>query len=400
MSQTALETIRGVLTQVAPVPVGIDTNRFLLWEARGKFSYAQIRAFVGASIQALNEDTVMAWGDMISLTPEQTVWYMNGGAVTPADVTMGRSRPTLVFGNNASHMIDLRVWALALGGDGRTFEDMTESQLQGSIIGLVTALRDQFDYDLLTRFFSNSDVAIGTTGNGWSVGFCNGSPNAGSGGPKYAPPKYNGQTFYEDHNHYLAVNSAATNPATNANYTYGDGISLIAALVGEHGMPMNAQFKIEVAEADVDTIQRDIRYVLPVADINIDRGGITTGNIYFEESAVGSMPASGGRYVGSVNTKYGFGRLFSNPRIPTGYAGLYRPGPAFAENNALRVRYRPSTGFGCKITEIPDETTTFPVKEIDCEMEYGVSCGSNRFAGAAMQFGSGVVSYTAPTIAL
>lgn len=396
MTQTALESIRGVLTQIAPLPTGIDPARLALWEARGKFSYEQVRATLGASIQALNEERAMAWGDLMTLTPEMSMWYMNGGAVQAAEITMGKSRPPLVFGNNASHMIDLKVWSLGIGGDGRTFEDMTESQLIGSIVGLVTALRDAFDQQLINRAFSSTDNLLGTSG--YDVPFCNASPLAGSGGPFYAPPKWNGKVFYEDHQHFVGVNSSSSNPATGANYTYGDGLSQLAALVGEHGLPMATYFKVFASEADVDLIQRDLRYVMPVDNINVDRGGLTTGNIYYEQGVIGSTPNSGGRYVGSVNSSYGFGRIYSIPRIPTGYAFLYRPGAPFAQNNALAVRYRPSTGWGVLLKEIPDFNTTFPIKEIDVEDEYGISCGPNRFAGACMRFGAGISSYTNPTI--
>jgi hypothetical protein len=333
---------------------------------------------------------------MITITPEQAMWYMNGGAIQPVEVTMGKSRPSGVTGVNASHMIDLKVYSLAFGGDARTLEDMTESQLVGGVMGLVTAFRDQYDQLLLNRAFSSTENLLGT--NGYDVPFCNASPNGGSGGPKFAPPKYNGKVFYEDHQHYVGVNSSSTNPATGSAYTFGDGVSTLAGLVGEHGLPMATYFKVLVAEADVDLIQRDLRYVLPVDNINVDRGGLTSGNIYYEQGQVGATPASGGRYIGSVNTSYGFGRMFSIPRIPTAYAFLYRPGAPFAANNALAVRYRPSTGYGCLIKEIPDFNTTFPIKEIDVEDEFGISCGPNRFAGAAMKFGAGFSTYTDPTI--
>lgn len=396
MTQTALETIRGVLTQIAPLPPGIDANRLAIWEQRGKFSYEQVRATLGASMQALNEERAMAWGDLIALTVEQAVTYMNGGAVTPVDVTMGKSRPSSVVGNYAGHMVDLRVYQLSTAGDARTLEDMTEAQLIGTIVGLCTGMRDQFDQLVINRMFSSAENLLGT--NGYDVGWCDASPNAGTGGPKYAPPKYNGQVFYEDHQHYVGVNSSASNPATSQNYTYGDGLSIIAAKIGEHGLPMATYFKAYVSEADVDLIQTQGRYVLPVDNINVDRGGLTSGNIYYEQGVVGAVPQSGGRYVGSVNTSYGFGRLFAIPRIPAGYASVYRPGTPFAANNSIMVRYRASTGFGVKLEEIPDYNTTFPIKEVDVTDEYGISCGSNRFAGSAMQFGSGVTTYSDPAI--
>lgn len=391
MTQTALETLRGVMTHIAPVPPGIDPARLVLWDQRGKFSYEYVRSVIGASIQALNEERALAWGDLIALTAEQSVWYMNGGSVQPAEITMGASRPPLVTGNNAGHMIDLQVWGLAFGGTTRILEDMTESQLIGGVVGLATALRDRFDYSILNRALSNSEILLGSTG--YSVGFCDGSPNAGSGGPKYAPPKWNGKTFYEDHNHYLFYNSSAGK-------TFDDAVVGAAFTVAEHGLPINTDFKVYVSEADVTTWRNLANYVMPVVNVSPDRGGLTSGNIFYEGGSVGPIPASGGRYIGSYNTAYGFGQLYATPRIPTGYGLLYRPGPAFAANNALAVRYRQSTGYGVRINEIPDYNTTFPVREIDVEDEFGVSAGKNRYAGSAFFLGAGAVAYVNPTIAL
>lgn len=390
MTQNALESLRGVMTQIAPVPPGIDPARLVLWEQRGKFSYEQVRAIIGANIQALNEERALAWGDMTALTAESAVWYMNGGAVEPVNITMGRSRPPLVRGNNAGHSIDLQVWSLAFGGSARDFEDMTESQLVGGVMGLVTALRDRYDFSILTRALNSTEISLGSSG--YSVGFCDGSPNAGSGGPAYAPPKWNGKTFYEDHNHYIAVNSAS--------YSLADAIEQVAFTVAEHGLPLNTDFKIYVSEADVTLYRALANYVMPVNNVSPDRGGLTSGNIFYEGGSVGPIPASGGRYIGAYNTAYGFGQLYATPRIPTGYGLLYRPGEAFAANNALAVRYRPSTGYGVKINEIPDNNTTFPIKEIDVEDEYGVSAGKNRYAGAAFEWANGAVVYAQPTISL
>lgn len=389
MTQNALETIKGVMTQIAPVPVGIDPARLVLWDQRGKFSYEMVRALIGANVQALTVEKALAWGDMIALTTEQGVWYMNGGAVEPAEVTMGDVRPPLVQGNNAGHMIDLKVWSLGFGGTARKLEDMTESQLVGGVVGLATALRDRFDFEVLNRAMTNTQVLLGTTG--YSVGFCDGSPNAS--GPIYAPPKYQGKVFYEDHNHYLFYNSSAAK-------TLADVIEGVAFTIAEHGLPLNSDFKCMVSEADAATWRTLQNYVMPVTNASPDRGGLLTGNIFYEGGSVGSIPASGGRYIGSYNTAYGFAQLYSTPRIPTGYVFVYRPGPAFAANNALAVRYRDTTGFGPRINEIPDYNTTFPVKEIDVEDEFGVSAGKNRYAGAVGFLGAGAVAYVNPTIAL
>lgn len=393
MTQTALETIQGVMTTIAPVPVGIDPARLVLWEQRGKFSYEYVRSVIGASAQQLNEERAIAWADILALTTESAIWYMNGGAVDQVQKTMGRSRPPLHRGFNVGHSIDLAVWSDGFGGDIRDLADMTESQLIGSVVGLITAFRDRFDYSVLTRALNSSENQLGTSG--YDVGWCDGSPGGGTTGPKYAPPKWNGKVFYEDHNHYVAYNSSASK-------TLADCLEGSALLVAEHGLPINTDFKGYVSETDIATYRGLSNYVMPVDNVREDRGGLTTGNIFFEEGTVGPVPNSGGRYIGTYNTAYGFNQLFAIPRIPTQYGFMYRPGDPFAANNALALRYRDDFGYGygLRIVEIPNFETTFPVKEVDLEDEYGVSCGKNRYAGVAYYLVAGSTTWANPTISL
>lgn len=379
MTQTALETIQGVMTTIAPVPVGIDPARLVLWEEKGNFSYEYVRSVFGAAVQALNEERAIAWGDLIALTTEQAVWYMNGGKVGATTKTMGRSRPPQHIGFNAGHQIDLWVYSDSFGGSARDLEDMTESQLIGGVVGIITGFRDRFDYSILNRALTSAENQLGSSG--YDVGWCDASPGGGTTGPKYAPRKYNGKVFYEDHNHYVGYDSASK--------TFADCLEGAALLVAEHGLPINTDFKVYLSETDIATYRALANYVMPVDNVREDRGGLTTGNIFFEEGTVGPIPNSGGRYIGTYNTAYGFGQLFAIPRIPTKYGFLYRPGAPFAANNALALRYRESTGYGLRILEVPDITTTFPVKEIDFEDEWGVSAGKTREAGASYYLVSG-----------
>ena len=283
-------------------------------------------------------------------------------------------------------MIDLKVWALGFGGTSRRLEDMTESQLIGGVIGLATALRDRFDWSILTRALTNTENALGSSG--FDVSWCDGSPST----VIYAPPKWNGTTFYEDHNHFLGYDSGGGK-------TFDDAISGAAFKVAEHGLPLNTNFKVLYSETDVTTYRGLAHMVLPVDNVTPVLGGRTDQPTLYQSGVPGSIPASGGRYTGSFNTAYGFAQLYATPRIPTGYGLVYRPGATFAADNGLSIRYRPSTGFGIRINEIPDYNTTFPVKEIDCEDEYGVSCGKNRYAGAVYELVSGG-TFANPTISL
>jgi hypothetical protein len=66
--------------------------------------------------------------------------------------------------------------------------------------------------------------------------------------------------------------------------------------------------------------------------------------------------------------------------------------------NPIALRVHPDVLFGLRIKEIPSFDTTWPVKEIYIETEFGVSCGINRAIGAAWMLGAGASTYTNPTI--
>lgn len=294
-------------------------------------------------------------------------------------------------------MIPLAPWWIGIGGDWRTLYDMTHARILASAKGIIAAGRDLWERSVLNRFFDPTEYILGSTG--YNVPFVNGSPNSGSGGPKYAPLKWGGYTFDYTHTHYLAVTSATTNPITGAAFggsvTFGDGLDALAFLIAEHGF--QGPYKALISESNAPTVRALANFVLPVEDIHwMDRGGATTGPIFADNRAVGSFAPMGDRYVGSYLSPYGLMEIYANTRIPANYAGVYRPGSTLNPTNALAVRYRPEFGLGFVINEVPNEQTTFPIKEINIEFEFGISAGQNREVGAAMLFGT--TPYAAPTI--
>jgi hypothetical protein len=358
---------------------------------KGGTTYEQLRAMAGAAAQDFNEEMVTVWGDLFYPTQKIEVMYPNGGTLPSLEALSGGSRVPLIRGDIAGHMIDRQVYGYGIGGDWRAMADMTADYILASIRAGNQMLRNLWDVKLLTRFFTTTENLLGSTG--YDVPFCNGS----TGTVKYAPPQWNGQVFTSSHNHYLSFNSSTTNPDTGVAYTYGDMLSGLAKTINEHGLA--GDYKAFVSESDVATILNLTNYIKPVENIAIiDRGGATTGNQFFEKGSFGSTPPSGGRYIGTYNSGYGNIRMYATYRIPAGYAGVYCPGDQGSLTNALAVNYRPEFGLGVKILEVPDWNTTFPLKEVDLELEFGVSCGATRYAGAAGEFGAGVVAYANPTI--
>ncbi len=366
---TIAQAFEGVLAANQPIPDGVDGGRLALVMLKGGTTYEQLRASLGAAMQDYNEEMVTAYGDMFYPTKDIAVIYPNGGSLPTIPISSGDARAVLYRGNSVGHMIDRKVHGpIGIGGDWRAIEDMEPTTILASVRGLAQMLRNDWEIYLLTRFFTTTETLLST--NGYDVGFCD-----GSGTVQYAPPQWGGQTFAETHNHYVGYNSSTPK-------TWADMLNGTAKLLNEHGIV--GDYKAWVPEADVATITALTAYVRPVeiAGGVIDRGGATSGNQYFVQGEFGATPQMGGRPVGWFNSDYGKIHLYGTYRIATGYCGMYKPGAQGALTNALAVNYRPSFGLGVKVLEIPDWNSTFPLREVDVEMEFGVSCGQNRYAGA------------------
>ncbi len=378
------QAFQGVLAQNQPIPTGVDGGRLALVMLKGNTTYEQLRAMIGAGAQDFNEEMVTVWGDLFYPTEKIEVMYPNGGTLPTIIGLAPESRTQLIRGDISGHMIDRQPYGYGIGGSWRALADMTPDYILASVRAGNQMLRNLWDKALLTRFFNKTENLLGTAG--YDLPFCDASATV-----QYAPPQWNGQVFTSTHTHYTPYNTSAAK-------TYADALEGTAQNISEHGIQGN--YKAYVAEADVATILALTNYVRPVELMGglLDRGGLTSGNQYYEPGEFGATPTSGGRYIGAYNSGYGKLLLYATYRVPTQYGGMYRPGAQGAITNALAVNYRPGFGLGVKVNEIPDWNTTFPLKEVDLEMEFGVSCGATRYAGACFQVGAGVASYTNPTI--
>ncbi len=387
------QAFHGVLAANQPIPAGIDGGRLALVALKGNITYEQLRAMIGAGAQSFNEEMVTALGDLFYPTTKIDIKYPNGGTLPTLEATSGGARASLIRANVIGHMIDRQVYTYAIGGDWRAMEDADPEYILAEVRAGNQMLRNLWESKLLTRMLNNSENALGAT-PGYDVGWCDGST-----GLQYAPEQWGGQVFLATHQHYTAYDSTVTNPVTGVNYTLFDAINLTAKNISEHGVV--GLYKAYVSESNVQAITALSQFVrlVRLSGTVIDKGGLTTGNIYTRDGEMGATPGMGGRPIGSIQTDYGEVELVATYRIPSGYGTMYRPGAQGNVQNALAVNYRPSFGLGVKILEIPDFNTTFPLKEVDLELEFGVSCGASRFAGAAWQFGSGNAGvYSNPTI--
>lgn len=380
--------IKGVLTTLNhALPAGVDGGRVAIWRLRQGRTYADVRSDIANALDAINAELLTSWSDFVTITTEDFVEYPNGGSISDMPKLTDLDRPQPRKGTTIGHMIDLWRRGDGIGGSETFFRDTREAVILAALRNVVQSGRNVIEKDILTRAMTTTENQLGTSG--YDVPFANGNPNSGSG-YIYTPPQWGGKVFTSSHNHYLGLDSGT--------YNFGDLLSQLAGTVNEHGY--DGPYVAYVSEADVTTYRAltdHIKFVAPVIG-EIDRGGATSGAQYFKKQNIGSVPATGGRSIGYYDSGYGEIELRATNRIPTKYALLYKSFGPNDPRNPLALRVHPDVMFGFRIKEIPSFDTTWPIKEIDIEVEYGVSCGINRTIAAAGWVSSGVSTYTNPTI--
>ncbi len=125
--------------------------------------------------------------------------------------------------------------------------------------------------------------------------------------------------------------------------------------------------------------------------VQVDQGGLSSTNRFF----VASERPFG--LLGHYQSAHGLITVRYTNRVPTGYAGMMKSYGQLDARNGLAVRVHPDVGFGAYIrpeTIIDDD---FPIKQLDCLFEFGISVGQDRTNGAAAYLVSGG-SWSNPSI--
>lgn len=361
------------------LPTGVDGARMSQWRLRDGTSWSQ---FIGQWAQALgqwNAEQLRKWGWLMFITEEDHFEYLNGGSVTPAQMVTDLDRVDPISQETIAHMLDLIPYGLAVGGTRHYFRDARLAQLNAQIRGNVYRLSEALDKHLLTRWFTNTETSVGTSG--YNVPFVRGT----SGNVDFTPPAYGGDTFASTHDHYLGVDSDS--------YGYDDALNQMAEHLQEHGH--EGPYTALVARADVSSYYALPDFVEPLDSriVMVDRGTTTA------DTGAGMFSRERREYgvVGGFNSEYGYIELRASARIPTKYAGLCKSYGSNNEMNPLAVRVHPDEGFGAKITAQSSEMDADPIKRLWVEMEYGVGVGMDRTNGVAAYIDSSG-TWTNPTI--
>lgn len=347
------------------LPTGVDGDRLARWALRDGVTYQDLINQTSLALAEFNQSLVDQWGWSFFITEELMMEYEQGGSVNAMPELTDQDRPEPIHGETIGHMLDLKYYGRAIGGSRKFFRDIRSAKLRSSISAVVRAARWRFEIQLLNRLLTNTENPIGAAG--YDVPFVRGA----GGNVDFIPPPHGGEEFTSSHDHFLGIDSD--------NDGFDDMLVALAEHLIEHGHQPPFDALVSFADlTDYHALEDFVEYV-NIANLVIDRGGGTSGNAFF---AAEQLMMQGGHF-GDYKSPYGIIRLRMNQRIPTGYAGMYKSGGTNVESNPIAVRVHPEEGFGCFVVPETTQDVHVPIKQLDVEMEFGISVGMDRTNGAA-----------------
>jgi len=366
------EIIGGQTILANGLPTGVDGERLAKWRLRDGRTWREHVSALAVLIGAKNQMLASKWGDMFAITDDIMVEYEQGGSVTKADKITDVSDITAISGETIGHMIDLFDYGVGIGGSSKYFRDGRRMKFQSDVNTAVRRMEWRFEYELLNRFFVNTETAVGSAG--YNVPFVRGT----GGNVDFAPPPYAGEAFTTSHDHFIGFDSGSK--------TMADVLEGLVETLVEHGH--EAPFTAIVSKVNVDAglfhaLTGFVQLVTPTIQ-TIDRAGVTSGNQFF---ATGTPQLEG--LVGYYQSRYGQVNIRMSVRVPTGYVGMYKSYGVRDQRNSLWVRVHPDVGFGIRIVPETTQDIDWPLKQVNFTFEFEVGVGADRTNGAVGYLVSG-----------
>lgn len=360
------------------LPTGVDGTRLAEWAMIDGITYGELANQVALALGDANQMLANKWGWLFSLTEELMMEYEDGGTVRPMDELTDVDKPVPIHGTTIGHMLPLRYYGQGIGGTKRYFQRTRSAIIRAAISAIVRRGIWRFEQLLLTRFFSNSEEAIGSAG--YSVPFVRGT----GGNIDYAPPAYEGETFDTTHNHFDGYNLSTP-------LTFADMLNGMALNLQHHGH--EPPYRAIVSRADIASYGALTKFVefVNIPGVFIDRAGATTGPQFFRNGTIEYG------HFGDFQSNSGLVELWATGRVPTGHAGMTKSYGQLDGRNGLAVRVFPGQGFGMAVVPETTPDDDFPIKQLDVTAEYGIGVGMDRTNGVAGFLVAGGV-WVAPTI--
>lgn len=363
------------------VPANWDTNILTAYELADGTTFDALLNDVSTAIalqnQAMFNDPTI--GGMIQLTDELGFEYENG-STAEMERRSEKVQPNSSRGATTGHMLPITDWDKGLEWTGDFLEEARMTAVDSSVSKALKAVKNRLERDILTRFFTDTENVLGTSGRDMPV------VNGSGGGENYRPPDYNGQSFTSSHTHFdrKTDDAAGRAAAIDAGFTH----------LWEHGIMPPYDLVIPfVDRADFTALAStspQVTFVRP--DMNIQ---------YLVEAsspdALRSMTLPNEMFIGFVHTDMGTGRVWMSTRVPANYLGIYKSYGINAPDNPVVVRFDPRRGAGAFLVG-GNNFVLYPFEKAIIRMKFGVGINSGRLNGYLCHF-AGAGNYVNPTIA-
>ena len=335
-------------------------------------SFDAVLQEVAAALGLLNSDLIGMehLGQLLAYQDNVTVEYGTGSSENRFKRSDEYTPPDAYLAELTGHSLPIYSWDGGLGWTRRALRSATRTQIEANVRAVATDAKDLWQKQILERLFSNAVAKVGKTA-GASIPLCDG----GTADSTYIPPRSpKGETFNNTHLHYLRLNGLTT-------------ANLLTAVkhMTEHGHTCPLEMLISEADAAAWKTAAGTDWKAP-----------TWNEINYQASATeraGITDVS--TYIGFIETSEGIVRVWSSPRVPTKYWGLYKAYGAGDPRSTLRMRINPLLGFGYQV--VPGIWANAPISIGVVEVEFGIGIGQDRTNGVLV-YNEAAGDYVVPTI--
>lgn len=353
------------------LPTGWDASELLKYELADGATYeAAINDILGGLI-ATTQDMLNDpfYGQLVRVTTELGREVRDGVATTGMSARTEYQKADPKRGKTIGWMFPLNSYDRTLGWTWDFLRRARQSQLDSDIETAVYDVRDNWERQILTRFFSTTENQLGTSG--FDVPFVK-----GTGSVAYTPPAAMGQTFANTHTHF----DRKTDDATG----WADALEAGAAHLHEHGIM--APYIGIVPFADRANFTSLAGFIKP------DRGVTYIQAVSTSALTVARMDET---FFGMYETALGLVQLYASYRLPANYLGMFKGYGANNPRNPLAMRVDPQ--FGASPVLLSGEGHRhYPLENATIVHEFGIGV-NDRLNGYACEFDSSG-SYADPTI--
>jgi hypothetical protein len=342
-----------------------DLAEMKKWQLKDGTTFDAVIMRFAAALSLFNGSLRSGYlSNYVKTTSEMIFEYGVGGDSAGLKEISEFDNPDPILGDSTGHMIPMKDYGGSLGWTYLGLRRARAAQLDADIRLVIERARNTWDKALMIRMFKSIYEPVGSAGR--SMPFADG----GTADANFVPVSYEGSQFASSHNHFGRQTDDAAGRLA--------GAKAMAANLYEHGiMP---PYDLFIPAVDI-------------TDWTAVTGFIKPERAWLQTMGVETRAKVADDYIGvlEMDRTWAFIKPFN--RLPTNYAGMFKPAGFGSPNAPLVVRYEEGFPLGLSLV---GRLQNFPMEESIAYFTFGVGI-ANRLAGAATFFAAGG-AYVDPVI--